>query len=173
MQDLGAVIGVPVTLWLTLLPGFGSCGWQTAHGSAAMRRLPVLRDLMAHSLLERQGELARIDDFLARTREGRGRVLVVPGPAGIGKSSLLAAARERALLARMRVLSARGVELEGGFSFGVARQLLERLVAESTEAERAGLLGGAAHRALIALDDPGSSPVGPGDPPFAVVHGLY
>ncbi len=73
----------------------------------------------------------------------------------------------------MRVLSARGVELEGGFSFGVARQLLERLVAESTEAERAGLLGGAAHRALIALDDPGSSPVGPGDPPFAVVHGLY
>ena len=47
-------------------------------------------------LLERQGELARIDGLLGAARAGRGGVLLITGPAGIGKSVLLTEARERA-----------------------------------------------------------------------------
>ena len=76
-------------------------------------------------LLERGGELARIDRLLTAARAGRGGVVVITGPAGIGKTALLAEAEERAGRAGMRVLAGRGGELEGGFSFGVARQLFD------------------------------------------------
>ncbi len=47
-------------------------------------------------LLGREAELAAIDEVLASARAGRGRALFVTGEAGIGKSSVLAVARERA-----------------------------------------------------------------------------
>ena len=131
---------------------------------------------MLSDLFEREAELGRIDALLARARAGNGGVLVVTGPAGIGKSSLLGEARERARLAGMRVLSGRGGELEGDFSFGVARQLFERLLAAIAGAEREALLAGAARRALTAMEDAAGPPTPTattGDPPFAVVHGLY
>src|SRR5215813_6261273 len=59
-------------------------------------------------LLEREGELARIDGRLAAARAGRGGVLVITGPAGIGKTALLTEAGERAGQAGMRVLAGRG-----------------------------------------------------------------
>jgi DNA-binding NarL/FixJ family response regulator len=127
-------------------------------------------------LWEREGELARIDALLAAARSGRGGVLLITGPAGIGKTVLLAAARERAGQAGMRVLAGRGGELEGDFSFGVARQLFEPLLAGPGTAEREALLAGAARRALIALEGPrdGAGPAEAGsEPPFAVMHGLY
>jgi predicted ATPase len=128
----------------------------------------------AGGLVEREGELGQIDALLAAVRAGNGGVLVITGPAGIGKTSLVGAARERAGLAGIRLVSGRGGELEGGFSFGVARQLFEPLLAGAGRAEREVLLAGAARRALAALEDA----VGPatavgGDPSFAVVHGLY
>lgn len=131
---------------------------------------------MLSDLFEREAELGRIDALLAGARAGNGGVLVVTGPAGIGKSSLLGEARERARLAGMRVLSGRGGELEGDFSFGVARQLFERLLAAAAGAEREALLTGAARRALTAMEDVAGPPptaATAGDPPFAVVHGLY
>src|SRR5215831_1921263 len=103
-------------------------------------------------LYEREGELARVDALLAAARAGRGGVLLVSGPAGIGKTVLLGAARDRAGQAGMRVLAGRGGELESGFSFGVARQLYEPLLAGAAAAEREALLAGAARRALIALE---------------------
>ncbi len=130
---------------------------------------------MVGGLFEREAELGRIDALLAAARAGGGGVLVIIGPAGIGKSSLLGAAGERAQLAGMRVLSGRGGELEGGFSFGVARQLFEPLLAGAGGAEREALLAGAARRALIAMEDIAGPPppATASDPPFAVVHGLY
>jgi len=126
-------------------------------------------------LLERAGELARIDGLLAAVRAGRGGVLVVTGPAGIGKTALLTEAGQRAARPGMRVLAGRGGELEGGFSFGVARQLFEPLLAGAAPAEREALLAGAARRALIALgDEAGAAPPEAGNEPlFTVVHGLY
>src|SRR5215813_10678784 len=126
-------------------------------------------------LLEREGELARIDGRLAAARAGRGGVLVITGPAGIGKTALLTEAGERAGQAGMRVLAGRGGELEGGFSFGVARQLFEPLLAGAAPAEGEVLLAGAARRGLIALGDGAGAapPVAASEWLFTVVHGLY
>src|SRR5262249_20860628 len=86
----------------------------TPLGSLACRRGGVL-GMVPGGLLEREGELARIDRRLAAARAGRGGVLVITGPAGIGKTALLTEAGERAGQAGMRVLAGRGGELEGGF----------------------------------------------------------
>jgi len=125
-------------------------------------------------LFEREDELARVDALLAAAQAGNGGVLLVTGPAGIGKTMVLEAARERAGEAGMRVLAGRGGELESDFSFGVARQLFERLVADAGAAEREALLAGAASRALIALESGAAGPrTAESEPPFAVMHGLY
>ncbi|MGN6171517.1 MAG: AAA family ATPase [Streptosporangiaceae bacterium] len=130
---------------------------------------------MQTGLLERGNELGRIDALLALAQADSGDILLITGPAGIGKSVLLGVARERAHLAGMQVLSGRGRELEGGFSFGVARQLFEPLLAGAVGTKRDALLAGAARRALTALEDEAGAapPMVGGDPSFAVVHGLY
>ena len=129
-------------------------------------------------LLERSAELARIESALAEARDGTGRFVVVEGPAGIGKTELLAAARSAAADSGMRVLRSRGTELERDFAFGVARQLFEPPLAEASELERVDLLQAAAGVAGGFLGLPGAEPIhGPPvsgvDPSFAILHGLY
>src|SRR3954447_23529702 len=91
-------------------------------------------------LLERERELRCIEDAIAAARAGSGRSVVVEGPAGIGKSAVLAAARAPPEDGAPRVLRARGAELERDFAFGVVRQLLEPLLWEASAAERDDLL---------------------------------
>ena len=129
-------------------------------------------------LLERSEELARIESALAEARSGRGRFVVVEGPAGMGKTALLAAARTAAAEGGMRVLRSRGTELERDFAFGVVRQLFEPPLAGASELERADLLEGAAGVAVGLLGLPGAPaadrpPASGVDPSFAVLHGLY
>src|SRR5215213_3970757 len=129
-------------------------------------------------LLERNEELARIESALDEARAGRGTFLVLEGPAGIGKTALLAAARTAAAESGMRVLRARGTELERDFAFGVARQLFEPSLVDASEHERADLLHVAAGVAagLLGLPDAPPAAVPPSwgiDPSFAILHGLY
>ena len=129
-------------------------------------------------LIERSEELARIESALGEARTGHGMFLVIEGPAGIGKSALLAAARTVAADGGMRVLRARGTELERDFAFGVVRQLFEPPLAEASELERTDLLQAAAGVAagLLGLrgTPPGDGPPSLGvDPSFAILHGLY
>jgi DNA-binding CsgD family transcriptional regulator len=129
-------------------------------------------------LLERNAELARIESALAEARTGRGTFVLIEGPAGIGKTALLAAARTAAAEGGMRVLRSRGTELERDFAFGVVRQLFEPPLAEASVLERADLLEAAAGVAAGLLGLPGAPPAdGPPasgvDPSFAVLHGLY
>src|SRR4026209_2628712 len=107
-------------------------------------------------LLERSEELARIESALADARSGRGTFVVLEGPAGIGKTALLAAARTEAAEGGMRVLRARGTELERDFAFGVGRQLFEPSLVDASEDERADLLHGAAGVAACLLGLPGA-----------------
>ena len=129
-------------------------------------------------LLERSEELARIESALAEARSGRGTFVVLEGPAGIGKTALLAAARTAAAEGGMRVLRSRGTELERDFAFGVVRQLFEPSLVEASEDERADLLHGAAGVAAGLLGLPGAPPADSSpslrfDPSFAILHGLY
>ena len=131
-------------------------------------------------LLERRDDLRVGEALLYDAREGRGCLLLVEGPAGIGKSAVIGELRSRAISDGCAVLSARGAELERDFSYGVVRQLLEPALAAATPEERRGLLSGAARLAEPAIGeltvgvDPEPSSASPSrDPSFAVLHGLY
>ena len=109
-------------------------------------------------LLERNAELARIRSALSKACRGRGRFLVIEGPAGIGKTALLAETRTAAVRGGMRVLRSRGTELERDFAFGVVRQLFEPPLVEASERERADLLQAAAGVAAGLLGLTGAPP---------------
>src|SRR5580765_7347039 len=85
----------------------------------------LTRTIAPLRLLEREAELAALEAMLGAARAGDGRLVVVEGSAGIGKTRLLAEARALAQAGELDVLSARGGELEGEFAFGVVRQLFE------------------------------------------------
>jgi DNA-binding CsgD family transcriptional regulator len=131
-------------------------------------------------LLERDRDLERIRQCLQRAQEGQGGALALEGPAGIGKTVLLAAARKMAMNCGFQVLRARGAELEREFAFGVVRQLVETVLAAASDEQRASLLKGPPGVAarLLGLPGPpdradGPAPTAPPDPSFAVLHGLY
>lgn len=76
---------------------------------------------------ERQDELAALQRAAAEAGEGRGRAVVISGPAGIGKTWLLDATAGVARRAGLVVARAQGAALERPLSFGVLRRLLEGL----------------------------------------------
>ncbi len=118
-------------------------------------------------LLERADQAAQIDEALSAAWRGEGRVLVIEGPPGIGKSRLLHELRDRGA-ARQRVLYARASELERGFAFGVVRQLLEGIVRDP-ELGPIVLAGAAMSARDIFEDTPGEERAAN----FALLHGLY
>jgi MoxR-like ATPase len=79
-------------------------------------------------LLGRERELAAIGRVIDAAREGSGGLVVVEGPAGIGKTRLLDEAVRAASAAGVGVLGARGSEFEVEIGFGVARQLFEPML---------------------------------------------
>ncbi|MGH3567127.1 MAG: ATP-binding protein [Pseudonocardia sp.] len=122
-------------------------------------------------LLEREAELAAIGRLLDGLAAGRGGVLWIEGPAGIGKTRLLDVAHDEAEIAGVRVLSARASDLEREFAFGVIRSLFEPLLVAAEPAERDALLAGAARLAapvitLEGLEADSTASLG-------ALHGLY
>src|SRR5215469_10667449 len=83
---------------------------------------------MPRVLMQRDAEMTALGRHLGEVRRGAGKVIVVCGPAGIGKSSLLAAAAEASGL---RVLWASGSPLEQDAGWGIARQLLSPVAHDS------------------------------------------
>src|SRR3954465_4267374 len=125
-------------------------------------------------MLEREAELAALEAMLGAARSGDGRLVVVEGSAGIGKTRLLAEARALAAAAEFEVLTARGGELEGEFAFGIVRQLFEAPLAAATEDERNELLSGAAGvSASLFTSAPTTSSGDAAESSFAMLHGLY
>jgi DNA-binding CsgD family transcriptional regulator len=124
------------------------------------------------NLLDRDGELEAIAAAVDDGRLGRGVMAVLEGGAGAGKSALLGVAAETGAAAGMRVLSARGGELEQGQPFGVIRQLYEPLLATASPAQREQLLKGSAAPAgrVLGVDDNRDGGPATG---FAVMHAVY
>lgn len=119
-------------------------------------------------LLERDRELAVLETLVDAVVGGEARVGLIEGAAGIGKSRLLTEARRRATGAGVRIVKARGGELEREFAFGVVRQLFEPALA----ADDGSLFAGSAHTARGVFE---LSPNRDDDayPSFASMHGLY
>ena len=91
--------------------------------------------------------VGQVDAAIGGAQSGAGKLVVIEGPAGIGKTSLLAEGRARATASGLTVLYARASELESAFSFGIVRQFFEAAVATASEEEQSRLLGGAAAQA--------------------------
>jgi DNA-binding CsgD family transcriptional regulator len=131
----------------------------------------VVRTGGSRGLWERGAELDAIEDALAGGAAGDGGVLVVRGPAGIGKSALLRVARRLAGERGMIALWARAAPFERGFPYGVVRQLFEPVLARE-DAGGEGLFSGAAAGARgVLAGEPGQGAVQ--DASFASLHGLY
>lgn len=117
--------------------------------------------------------MAALDAALAAARAGTGRLVVVDGAAGLGKSTVLAVAREHAGRAGMRVLSASGLELERDFAFGLALRLLEPPLAVLSPPEQDRLLSGPARGAAALFDGRTAGALADGvDHGAALVHAL-
>lgn len=131
--------------------------------------------MVASRLLDRANETARLGSVLGAVPSMGGRVVLIEGEPGIGKTALLAYGRELASAAGFRVLRARGGELEQGFAYGVVRQLLERTISTASDLERRRWLAGSASLALPALEArEGSEKTAPAlDAASATEHGLY
>ena len=131
------------------------------------------REQRESPLFERDGELAALRVFLETSGEGDGQLVVIEGSAGIGKSRLLAEAREMALGQGMRVLAARGGEHEAEFAFSIVRQLFEPLLAGTAPDRRSEWLSGAAALAGPLFQPGLAAAEESADSPFAIQHGLY
>jgi DNA-binding CsgD family transcriptional regulator len=127
-------------------------------------------------LLEREAQVAALEALAGAARSGDGRFVVIEGTAGIGKTRLLAEARAIAGSAGMRVLAARGGELEGEFAYGIVRQLFEPLLASANPDLHAKLFSGPAAlvEPLLGASQPAASKEAPpAEDSFAILHGLY
>jgi DNA-binding CsgD family transcriptional regulator len=122
-------------------------------------------------LLEREHELTAVGDLIDAAREGRGRILLIEGPAGIGKTELLRAAVRGARDKGVDALHARAGELERDVPLGVVRQLFERRLLELPGADREAALRGPAAPAASALGLPWPDRHAPDA--HAVRHGLF
>src|SRR3712207_3136840 len=109
----------------------------------------------AAELLERTTELGEASEALAEVARGRGRVVLVEAPAGLGKTSVLTAVGQEAVERGFTCLRARASDLERDFAYGCVRQLFEPVLAAVPPAERGQLFGGTA-----ALAQPLFAPAG-------------
>ena len=123
-------------------------------------------------ILGRDAELAVLAAAADAAGAGHGAFVLVEGPAGIGKTTLLRMACARPAAPGPRILTARGLALESGFAYGIARQLIEPVRAAAGPGEWDELLDGAAGLAARVFDwaDAGSVE---DDVPYATTHGLY
>jgi DNA-binding CsgD family transcriptional regulator len=123
-------------------------------------------------LLERKREVAALDQALAATEAGDGRVVLIEGPPGIGKTALLGGLDDRAEARGRRVLRATGSEMERDFGFGIVRQLFGPFLRSLDPAARARLFVGpvALAAAIFGMAEPDAFDLAPTE---ASLYGLF
>jgi energy-coupling factor transporter ATP-binding protein EcfA2 len=95
-------------------------------------------------MLGRDRELTALRAAAAAATAGCGAVVLLDGPAGIGKTTLLRAACGEPHPAGLRILTASGLAIERGFPYGIVRQLIEPVRAAAGPGKWDALLDGAA-----------------------------
>jgi DNA-binding CsgD family transcriptional regulator len=126
------------------------------------------------SLLEREAQLAALNELLSGARAGEGGCAAIVAAAGLGKSRLLAEAAAAARDQGMEVIAARGDELEREFSFGIVLSLLGPVAARADEDERARLLRGAAGLAApLVVGARPEEALASEHQAFSLLHGLH
>ena len=122
-------------------------------------------------LIEREEPLARLEAALASAMAGDGKVACVEGPAGVGKSALLAEFESASPSEEPLELRARGFDTERDLPFGVIRQLYEPALAALDERERERVLSGPGRSAAWVLGG-AEPPAAVPDQSAAVLHGI-
>ncbi|MBB4912258.1 DNA-binding CsgD family transcriptional regulator/Flp pilus assembly protein TadD [Actinophytocola algeriensis] len=108
--------------------------------------------------LERDRELERIAVALDSATRGEGRIVVIEGTAGIGKTRLVGTCRAMAKQRGFGRLQAIGDALESAMPWGVVRQMVERSVTRYQGEVREAILAGPSGAALAALDGAAADP---------------
>jgi DNA-binding SARP family transcriptional activator len=122
-------------------------------GGSAGEAGPAPAPLVAQSpqvavdeLVGRDDQLAALDGVLAAARGGRGRVVLVAGEPGIGKTRLAEEAARRAAAAGMQVAWGRCHEGDGAPALWPWAQVVRQLAAELAPGQLAAMLGPSAAR---------------------------
>jgi DNA-binding CsgD family transcriptional regulator len=125
-------------------------------------------------LLEREHELASLENALTEGERAHGQVVLVEAQAGIGKTSLLRATSETAAERGFTCLRARASVLESDFAYGCVRQLLEPVVWRASDSDRDRLFAGTAALSEPLFAPTGALPSAPSaDTAVSMLHGLY
>ena len=104
-------------------------------------------------VLERERELDAVQAACGTLGSGHGRLIVVDGPAGVGKTVVMSAAADAAAAAGWEVARTRGGELERDLGWGIAADLLDTLLSRRSRAERERLFSGRGRWAAAVLED--------------------
>src|SRR6185312_10908924 len=125
-------------------------------------------------LLERESEVECLRASIEGAAHGRGRMVIVAGGAGLGKSSLLEVAREQCRQSEVQAFSACADEIETTLPWSLAQQLLVPALARESAATRRRLLSDAAAPAACLLNVGSASVVGQdGGELLRLVHALF
>ncbi|WP_254647795.1 BTAD domain-containing putative transcriptional regulator [Streptomyces sp. GbtcB6] len=161
----GPHTAVPASAGTSAVPGAGPAG-PAGPVRPAGPAGPVPRPgPRADVLVDRGPQLAELRDSRRSALDGRPHVVLIEGPAGIGKSRLLGEVADLAAGERVTVLTATGSRREKDYGYGAVRQLFERVVSDREES----LLAGAA----VAAGAVFGAVRGPQPQSFAVLNGLY
>lgn len=126
------------------------------------------------ALREREPEIERVGSALWLARKGAGRAVLIQGPPGIGKTSLLSAARHLAAAGGFQVLEARLDALGVDIPNAVPRALFSGLL-DGPGGPTADRLAGAARFAepVLRTGGPPAPPARGQKTSYAAMHGLY
>jgi DNA-binding CsgD family transcriptional regulator len=132
-----------------------------------------VRRICLAGLFDRDPELSAVGALLDHAVSGAGGLLLVEGEAGIGKTGILRAASTLARASGLRVLRARGSELESGLAFGLVREMFSEPMRAADADGCVAMFDGAAALARPVLEPAVEQDLDGSRDSFATLHGLY
>ncbi len=135
--------------------------------------MPLSQQSLIARLLDREREFRELGDALSDARRECGRIVVIEGPAGIGKTTLLAALLDDAAERGFAAFRARASDLESNVPYGCLHRLLAPAVSGASASERDPFEDAAAHASLLFTHGDRVQTRPAADDGFATLHGLY